>query len=53
MDNQYFFNELKNFLDSEGKLKVYPAKQKSKILSLFYLASKLEDKQPTLVSFGL
>jgi hypothetical protein len=42
MDNQYFLNQLKNFLDNEGKLKIYPAKQKFKVLSLFYLASKFE-----------
>jgi hypothetical protein len=42
MDNQYFLNELKNFLDSDGKLIIYPAKQKHKIISLFYLASKFE-----------
>lgn len=42
MDNQYLLNELKNFLDDEGKLKIYPAKNRMKILSLFYLASKFE-----------
>ncbi|HHT53931.1 MAG TPA: DUF2087 domain-containing protein [Clostridiales bacterium] len=34
--------ELRNFLDGEGRLKIYPAKQKYKILSLFYLASKFK-----------
>lgn len=42
MDNQYIINELKNFLDNEGRLLSYPAKQRLKILSLFYLASKFE-----------
>lgn len=42
MGNQYILDKLKNFLDDEGKLKIYPAKQKLKILSLFYLASKFE-----------
>jgi len=41
-DSQYIRNELKNFLDDSGKLKIYPAKRKQKILSLFYLASKFE-----------
>jgi hypothetical protein len=34
--------ELKNYLDSEQRLKLYPSKRKYKILALFYLASKLE-----------
>lgn len=42
MDNEYFLDELKNFLDDEDRLKIYPAKQKMKILSLFYFASKFE-----------
>ena len=42
MENQYFLNELKNFLDDKGRLKIYPAKQRFKILSLCYLASKFE-----------
>ena len=33
---------LKNFLDSEGKLKQFPAKRKMKIIALFYLASFFE-----------
>ena len=33
---------LKNFLDSEGKLKLFPAKRKMKIIALFYLASFFE-----------
>jgi hypothetical protein len=41
-DNQYILSELKNFLDESGRLKIYPAKRKQKILSLFYLASKFE-----------
>jgi len=34
--------ELKNYLDSEKKLKLYPSKRKYKILALFYLATKFE-----------
>lgn len=34
--------ELKNYLDNEQKLKVYPSKRKYKVLALFYLASKFE-----------
>lgn len=33
---------LKNFLDSEGKLKQFPAKRKMKIIALFYLAQFFE-----------
>ena len=33
--------ELRNFLDSEGRLTKYPAKLRLKILSLYYLASKI------------
>lgn len=33
---------LKNFLDSEGKLKLFPAKRKMKIIALFYLAQFFE-----------
>lgn len=34
--------ELKNYLDKDQKLKLYPNKRRYKILSLFYLASKFE-----------
>jgi len=34
--------ELKNFLDADGRLKKYPVKYKLQVMSLFYLASKLE-----------
>lgn len=33
---------LKSFLDSDGKLKQFPAKRKMKIITLFYLAEKIE-----------
>ena len=46
MDNNRLNIELRNFLDSSGRLKAYPAKFKLKILSLYYLASKL---QPGLI----
>ena len=35
-------NELKNFLDEQGRLKSYPAKRKRQIYALIYLASKFE-----------
>jgi len=42
MDCLFLLTELKNFIDGDGKLKQYPAKQRLKTLSLFYLASKFE-----------
>lgn len=36
------FEPLKNFLDSDKKLKKYPKKQTLKIISLFYIGSKFE-----------
>ncbi|MGI6167478.1 MAG: DUF2087 domain-containing protein [Eubacteriales bacterium] len=42
MDNINSAYELRKFLDGEGRLKIYLAKQKYKILSLFYLASKFQ-----------
>jgi addiction module RelB/DinJ family antitoxin len=35
-------NELRNFLDEQGRLKRYPAKRKRQIYALIYLASKFE-----------
>lgn len=37
-----FLIELNNYLDEEGRLKLFPAKTKYKILSLMYLATKFE-----------
>lgn len=34
--------ELRHYLDSKGRLKLYPSKKKYKILSLMFLASKFE-----------
>lgn len=34
--------ELKNYLDNQGRLKIYPSKKKYKILALIFLASKFE-----------
>ncbi|MDP4091467.1 MAG: DUF2087 domain-containing protein [Bacillota bacterium] len=34
--------ELKNYLDKEGRLKMYPSKRKYKILALMFLASRFE-----------
>ncbi len=33
---------IKNFLDKEGKIKIYPSKRKNMILCLFYLIEKFE-----------
>lgn len=33
---------LKQFLDADGRLTKYPAKQKPKLMALFYLADKFE-----------
>lgn len=35
-------SELSKYLDDEGRLKLFPAKQKYKILSLMYLSTKFE-----------
>lgn len=35
-------DEIKNFLDSNGKLKQYPTKRRAKIYALCYLASKID-----------
>lgn len=45
MDKEILKNELKNFLDKQGRLKSYPSKFRLKILSLFYLAAKFEDNK--------
>ena len=34
--------QIRHFLDAEGRLKVFPAKRKRKIHVLFYLAGKFE-----------
>jgi hypothetical protein len=34
--------ELRNYLDDQGRLKIYPSKRKYKILTLIFLASKFE-----------
>lgn len=33
---------LRNFLDAEGKLRLYPSKKKMKLYSLYYLSTKFE-----------
>jgi len=43
MDEQYLLRELRHFLDADGRLKGYPAKNRLKLMSLFYLASKFEN----------
>ena len=42
MDDINYKDNIKNFLDGEGRLSQYPAKKKYKIFALFYLASKFE-----------
>ena len=42
MDNEFLTKALTSFLDSEQRLKQYPSKQRPKLLTLFYLASKFE-----------
>lgn len=42
MEKFSYKDELKNFLDNEGRLKSYPSKSKQKVYALFYLASKFE-----------
>ena len=42
MNNETLKLELRNFLDTEGRLTKYPAKLRLKILSLYYIAGKLE-----------
>ena len=42
MTDSYYIDELKNFLDKDGRLKSYPVKQRPKTMALFYLASKFE-----------
>lgn len=36
---------LKNYLDEQGRVKVYPSKHKYKTLVLFYLAAKFEQEK--------
>ena len=48
LNDAYYTVELKNFLDKDGRIKSYPAKQRLKTIALFYLASKFEkDKKYT------
>ena len=39
---EYCLVQIRHFLDSEGRLKSYPAKHKMQVFTLFYLASKFE-----------
>lgn len=42
MDEAFFQQELKSFLDAQGRLTRYPAKRKPKMTALCYLATKFE-----------
>ncbi len=42
MDTTELYGEINKFLDSEGRLTLFPAKKRNKIISLFYLATKFE-----------
>ncbi|MFO7612478.1 MAG: DUF2087 domain-containing protein [Clostridia bacterium] len=37
-----FLNELKSFMDSEGRLRQFPRKQKPRVIALVFLASGFE-----------
>lgn len=36
------FNEINKFLDEEGRLTLFPAKRRNKVIALFYLAAKFD-----------
>lgn len=38
-------DRIKHFLDAQGRLKLFPAKRKMKILCLFYLAQKFDPQK--------
>ena len=42
MNHTELFSEITKFQDEEGKLTLFPAKKRNKIISLFYLATKFE-----------
>lgn len=42
MDEAVIKQELRNFLDSEGRLTKYPGKLRPKLFSLYYLASRFQ-----------
>lgn len=42
MEQELLQKQLKNFLDSQGRLTAFPAKRKMKLYALHYLAGKFE-----------
>ncbi|MBP1755663.1 MAG: hypothetical protein H6Q59_2061 [Firmicutes bacterium] len=42
MSTTELYFEIEKFQDSEGRLTLFPAKRRNKIISLFYLATKFE-----------
>lgn len=42
MNTTELYSEINKFQDSEGRLTLFPAKRRNKIISLFYLATKFE-----------
>ena len=42
MNYTELFSEIYKFQDTEGRLTMFPAKRRNKVISLFYLATKFE-----------
>lgn len=42
MNTIELFSEISKFQDKEGRLTLFPAKKRNKVISLFYLATKFE-----------
>ena len=42
MNTTQIYQEINKFQDPEGRLTLFPAKKRNKIISLFYLATKFE-----------
>ncbi len=40
--SEELLSEIKKFMDGEGRITLFPAKKRNKILCLFYLAGKFE-----------
>lgn len=42
IEDNPIFKEISKFLDGEGRLTLFPAKKRNKVIVLFYLASKFD-----------
>ena len=42
MDMTELYSEISKFQDQEGRLTMFPAKRRNKLISLYYLATKFE-----------